>query len=91
MHLFVVTKVKMSTETLETRRAAFHAHLDECQQCRDNLFDLCVVGAELLRVAATPPDLRAYRTAALPPLGMPRLVRVDTGRVKFEEDVRADD
>ena len=26
----------------------FHAHLDECQQCRENPFRLCKVGAPLL-------------------------------------------
>jgi len=30
----------------------FHAHLDECKQCRDNPFGLCKKGAELLQAAA---------------------------------------
>lgn len=33
----------------------FHNHLDRCQQCRDNPFNLCGVGYFILRqVAATP-------------------------------------
>lgn len=32
---------------------AFHEHLDECAQCRNHPFDLCGVGATLLRLAAT--------------------------------------
>lgn len=32
--------------------AAFHAHLDFCQQCEQHPFDLCTVGARLLRLAA---------------------------------------
>jgi len=31
--------------------AAFHRHLDECSQCRNNPFGLCDVGAVLLRAA----------------------------------------
>lgn len=30
---------------------AFHAHLDQCEQCERNPFDLCMVGAALLRAA----------------------------------------
>jgi hypothetical protein len=26
----------------------FHAHLDECQRCREDVFDLCPVGIKLL-------------------------------------------
>jgi hypothetical protein len=32
---------------------AFHKHLDQCQQCENNPFDLCLVGAGLLAKAAT--------------------------------------
>lgn len=28
---------------------AFHAHLDECEQCREHPFNLCAVGESLLR------------------------------------------
>ena len=31
----------------------FHAHLDVCSQCRNHCFDLCPVGATLLKDAAT--------------------------------------
>lgn len=27
---------------------AFHAHLDECEQCREEPFNLCPMGAELI-------------------------------------------
>ena len=30
----------------------FHAHLDICEQCRKHPFDLCEVGAKLLKEAA---------------------------------------
>lgn len=32
--------------------AAFHAHLDKCERCRKEPFNLCAVGAALLRSAA---------------------------------------
>lgn len=70
----------MSTETFEARRAAFHAHLDECQRCANEPFNLCATRARLLREAAT-----------APPLGLPRLVPTDSaGRVTYE-DVKTDD
>jgi hypothetical protein len=31
----------------------FHAHLDECRQCSEQIFNLCPVGAELIEKAAT--------------------------------------
>jgi hypothetical protein len=34
-------------------RRDFHAHLDECRQCRDNPFALCLEGARLLSETAT--------------------------------------
>lgn len=34
--------------SLEGRLRAFHAHLDQCQRCRDQPFDMCVVGRVLL-------------------------------------------
>lgn len=37
--------------------ARFHSHLDECEQCREHPFDLCKIGAILLRVSVqTVPD-----------------------------------
>lgn len=30
----------------------FHAHLDDCRQCRDNPFDLCPIGVVLINEAA---------------------------------------
>ena len=38
---------------------AFHAHLDECQQCRDNPTNLCETGAILLQM--TPLDTKRAR------------------------------
>lgn len=35
------------------RIAAFHAHLDVCEQCRNHTFALCPTGEELLKNAAT--------------------------------------
>lgn len=32
----------------------FHAHLDECKQCREQPFNLCFAGAVRLRNAALP-------------------------------------
>lgn len=32
---------------------AFHDHLDICQQCREHPFQLCSVGTDILRSAAT--------------------------------------
>jgi hypothetical protein len=32
--------------------ASFHKHLDTCQQCKDEPFNLCAEGAELLAFAA---------------------------------------
>ena len=29
----------------------FHAHLDECGQCRNHCFNLCAIGAALLKKA----------------------------------------
>ena len=31
----------------------FHEHLDQCCQCRENVFDLCSVGSRLLEKLAT--------------------------------------
>jgi hypothetical protein len=30
----------------------FHAHLDGCRQCREEIFNLCPVGVKLLEEAA---------------------------------------
>jgi len=35
-------------------RAAFHAHLDDCQQCANHPFALCSEGARLLELAGQP-------------------------------------
>lgn len=43
------TKVVNVTDPMD----AFHAHLDICQQCRDNPFALCAEGSKLLHQAAT--------------------------------------
>ena len=32
--------------------ADFHAHLDKCDRCREQPFNLCMMGAVLLRLAA---------------------------------------
>lgn len=36
-----------------TPRELFHAHLDACAQCRERPFDLCSVGAPLLKAAGS--------------------------------------
>lgn len=45
---------KMRRELPNRKEAAdrFHAHLDECKQCREQPFDLCPTGAELLEKTA---------------------------------------
>lgn len=40
-------------ETDLQRIAQFHKHLDECSQCRNHPFNLCLAGAKLLKYAAT--------------------------------------
>ena len=35
----------------ERKQKRFHAHLDECKQCRENPFGLCKIGAQLLTEA----------------------------------------
>jgi len=45
--------VTLVTDITRGRIDSFHAHLDACQQCRDNPFDLCPTGAKLLRAAAS--------------------------------------
>lgn len=32
----------------QERESDFHAHLDECEQCREHPLDLCSTGAELM-------------------------------------------
>ncbi len=34
---------------------AFHVHLDRCQRCREQPFNLCPVGAQLLGAAVAAP------------------------------------
>ncbi len=43
---------EVTTGVLE-RIKKFHAHLDICSQCRNHCFDLCPIGALLLKEAAT--------------------------------------
>lgn len=38
---------------ITNREDKFHAHLDECRQCREEIFNLCPIGADLLLHAAT--------------------------------------
>jgi hypothetical protein len=38
-----------------TPPAAFHAHLDDCERCRERPFDLCETGAALLHAAGVAP------------------------------------
>lgn len=40
----------------EQARTAFHAHLDGCGRCTANMFDLCPIGAGLLKGAACADD-----------------------------------
>jgi len=37
-------------------KLAFHAHLDDCQQCHNHPLDLCPIGARLLREAVDASD-----------------------------------
>lgn len=55
----VVAKKKREAATLQSGArdhmagiAAYHRHLDACYRCRNNPFDLCPKGAELLWKAA---------------------------------------
>lgn len=42
----------------------FHAHLDQCEQCRNNPFGLCPEGSRLLtKQDPTPPDADPVQTA----------------------------
>lgn len=50
---------------LPTEHQAFHMHLDICARCRNRPFDLCSIGALLLRLAAAsclPDPPRAQET-----------------------------
>jgi hypothetical protein len=38
---------------MSTDDNVFHQHLDQCQQCREQPFNLCPIGARLLTEAAT--------------------------------------
>lgn len=37
-----------SAPNLQKAIASFHTHLDSCGQCRENPFQLCFVGSQLL-------------------------------------------
>jgi hypothetical protein len=41
-----------------SRGAAFHLHLDECEQCREHPFDLCAAGKTALE--ALPLDAEGF-------------------------------
>ena len=41
--------------------AVFHAHLDRCERCRTQPFNLCAIGAELLRTAVPEPAPESER------------------------------
>lgn len=43
----------MDKETVHQKIGKFHAHLDVCEQCERHPFDLCPIGAMLLKDAAT--------------------------------------
>jgi len=54
MHSSLILRRKNMTEDAVYQRIdKFHAHLDICSQCRNHCFDLCPIGARLLREAAT--------------------------------------
>lgn len=42
----------MKPPTSSPKSDAFHAHLDECDRCRDRPFDLCVIGERKFEAAA---------------------------------------
>lgn len=44
----------------------FHAHLDACKQCRENPFELCVVGGLLLVEATGPSKPYSMGTGRVP-------------------------
>lgn len=43
----------------EAARDAFHAHLDTCARCANQPFNLCEVGARLLKEASVPQECLA--------------------------------
>ena len=42
----------MST-AIENEENEFHAHLDECRRCREEIFNLCPIGEQLLMKVAS--------------------------------------
>ncbi len=52
----------------------FHEHLDACEQCRDQPFNLCETGAKALDDSMKKIDEELTRTARTPPymLRLPR-------------------
>lgn len=55
------------TSPFEQARDAFHAHLDACERCAKQPFNLCTIGATLLKEAATvDEDVQDFRTATYP-------------------------
>jgi hypothetical protein len=37
-----------AAEVIADRQKRFHDHLDDCDRCRNSLFDLCSIGAAIL-------------------------------------------
>ena len=40
-------------EKVMSEKNPFHVHLDQCEQCEKNPFDLCHTGAFLIKVASS--------------------------------------
>lgn len=45
---------RLPADTPKPVTAAFHEHLDECEQCEQHPFALCSTGARLLQAAVAP-------------------------------------
>lgn len=52
----VVDLMAALKDSLRKTHADFHAHLDECRQCREHPFALCSTGRELLGHTAGTPE-----------------------------------
>lgn len=53
----------------QKHHAAWHAHLDACERCAREPFNLCIIGLQLLAVAAVGPEQSPQQRArcACPP------------------------